>query len=127
MWIARNLLIFKNTSQTPEELIGKAIRKAKSWHVAQESLIKKREAVSIYQANHMQPDGRLRFIDAAWDKDIAQAGLGWHLTYEAEDTVEEHSEFLPNVHSALSAESWAIIKASMKAREKKSGELTRIF
>lgn len=118
LWIDRNSSIFENKTYPASDIVMKAIREAKAWELAQESLPQVRRTSGRVQSEPLLVSGVRMCTDASWQRDAEVCGLGWWYEDPLDGRREEFSLPVANVSSALAAETLAIIMALRKTRER---------
>ncbi|XP_018487581.1 uncharacterized protein LOC108858101 [Raphanus sativus] len=119
LWTARNKLIFENRTNSPMEVMTKAMAAAREWDQAQ--IIENPRMINSLPAQ-AHPRQRARsmatpvcFVDAAWNQSSKTAGVAWLITREGSIPPLSGSKIIENVSTPLTAEALALCNGLRQA------------
>ncbi|KAJ0240555.1 Ribonuclease H domain-containing protein [Hirschfeldia incana] len=117
IWIARNLLTFENRQTTAASVVSKACSSGREWLQAQvPKTTQQQPALLEFETPLVRTDVTLCNSDAAWSSVTHRAGLGWYITNQDGEVIQEHSHAMEHVSSPLIAEALALRDAVVGAK-----------
>lgn len=114
LWKARSSLIFENKEFSEKEVCLKSLSNAQDWQAAQQRTKTVSQASGRTQL--VRPSLKITncFVDAAWNSDTLDGGLGWIFINHSKITLSQGSATIQFAPSALVAEALAL-KAAITA------------
>lgn len=126
LWISCNQLIFQKRDLSPEQTLTKAITEAWEWSLAQEPSTNQRASTPAPNPIPILPPGAIRlYTDAAWNKSMQCAGLGW--SFDDSGSITSLSTTSSSVTSPLMAETLVLRKSLISAFDRGSDSLLVLF